>query len=113
MEFAPDFTLADLSSALPKEYDMVYLWKHPATLDHYEAHHVPGQAYATFYPQWGTTAYMITPKIARLLLKQIKTLYAPIDDMLIKDIMGSLKTFIMKKDYFTTGTFPSMIFGEV
>jgi GR25 family glycosyltransferase involved in LPS biosynthesis len=113
MKCAPDFTLADLSSALPKDYDMVYLWKHPAKLEHYEAHHVPGQAYATFYPQWGTTAYMITPSIAQTLLKQIKTLYAPIDDMLIKDVWGNLKTFIMKKDYFTTGTFPSMIFGEV
>jgi GR25 family glycosyltransferase involved in LPS biosynthesis len=112
MDLAEDVRFADLTSSLPKEYDMVYLWKHPEQIKSYEAHKVEGQAYSTFYSQWGTTAYMITPSTAQHLLKHFKTQDAPIDNMLIRDVWGTMKTFVMEKDWFTTGRFPSIVMGE-
>ena len=112
MDLVSDFNFTDLTFALPKDYDMVHLWKHPAQASLYDAHHVKGQSYSTYYPQWGATAYIITPHVSQIFVKELNTIYAPLDDMLMKDTWKYLRRYIMSKDYFTTGRFPSIILGH-
>ena len=112
MDIESDFSLSDLTRALPSEYDIVYLWKHPAQADQQSSHQVPGKDYCTHYFQWGTTAYMITPSAAQYCLDTIKTQDDPVDHLLNKHVVNKLRSFIMNKDYFWTRPFKSIILGD-
>ena len=112
MDIGPEFDLTELTETLPSQYDIVYLWKRPEQAAQQPSHIVAGEAYSTYYTQWGTNAYMITPSAAKYCLDTIKTLDLPVDYLLIKYIFNNIKSFIMVKDYFNQQEFKSILLGH-
>ncbi len=99
MDLCDDFSLPEIESRILSDYDCFYLWKHPFTADDQKAYLV-NPFVSTFYKNWGTCAYMIRPSIARYMLNNLQTIVAPIDIMMINEILPKIKTYISVKDYF-------------
>lgn len=99
MDLCDDFSLPEIESRILSDYDCFYLWKHPFTADNQKAYLV-NSFVSTFYKNWGTCAYMIRPSIARYMLNNLRAIVAPIDIMMITEILPKIKTYISVKDYF-------------
>jgi glycosyl transferase family 25 len=118
MDLNDIFNYDELSETLDTQYDAIILWKHPARTQ--ETHSSVYNNYLThFYSQWGTTAYSITPKFARTLIHEIKSINRPIDLILHNDIYPKHNVYICSKEHFInfgdlgTGTNPNLKFKSL
>lgn len=112
MDIGANFNLEDITHKAPSQFDVVYLWKRPEQAAQQPSHIVPGKEYSTYYTQWGTNAYMISPSAAKYCLDTIKTLDMPVDHLLQQYIFKNIRCFIMIEDYFNQQDFKSILLGD-
>jgi GR25 family glycosyltransferase involved in LPS biosynthesis len=80
------------------EVDALVMWKHPDKITS-ENQICKTPHLLEYYYQWGLCAYYITPQTAEILLN-ITRFYAPIDEIIFRDIFPKLCVYFTKREHF-------------
>ena len=99
MDVCDDFSAEELLGVIPQDYDCAFVWKHPY-LEHKQAAELINPHISRFYGGWGTCAYLLQPTAAAYCLKELRSVFAPVDIMLNRNVWPNLRTYVTVKDYF-------------
>jgi GR25 family glycosyltransferase involved in LPS biosynthesis len=98
MDLEKDFQI-NFENENISEYDIISLWRHPAQMNTLVQKVCDG--FLKYYTQWGTCVYAITPSASAHLVQSIHSIDVPIDNLLNRDFMHGLKSFIIEENIFT------------